>query len=101
LVPDPERDPFHPTEETSAPPSGKPTPSVTIAPAASSPAAPAKAPPLLSGLALNATWIRGNRRIAMINGQFYAEGEAVKDISNKGTPYVLAQVHTDRVLMQF
>jgi hypothetical protein len=52
----------------------------------------------LSGLALNATYIQGDRRIAVINGRPYAQGESLSISNSTSDPYIVAQIHPYKVL---
>jgi hypothetical protein len=52
----------------------------------------------LSGLALNATYIQGDRRIAVINGRPYAQGESLSVSNSTSDPYIVAQIHPYKVL---
>lgn len=55
----------------------------------------------LSGLALNATCIQGDRRIAVINGRQYAQGESLS-VSNFTTePYIVTEIQPYKVLLAF
>jgi hypothetical protein len=55
---------------------------------------------LLNGLALNATFLRGSHRSALINGALYAEGDQVKLAAATPAPVKIARVLPDKVLLQ-
>ena len=55
---------------------------------------------LLSDLALNATFLTGNRRVAVINSQLYAEGEPLGQSASSKQPYVVAQIYQHKVLLE-
>ncbi|MBI1917212.1 MAG: hypothetical protein HYS12_21110, partial [Planctomycetes bacterium] len=57
-----------------------------------------KSRPAATGLTLSATILRGQRRVAMINGKFFAEGEPLKGVS--AGPLTLARVFPDHVLLR-
>ena len=54
----------------------------------------------LTGLALNATFLRGSRRAAMINSQFYSEGETLEPSGPNIKPYVVAKIFQHHVLLE-
>ncbi len=54
--------------------------------------------PAASGLTLSATLLRGERRVALINGKFFTEGDPLKDVTAGGV--TLARVYPDRVLLR-
>jgi hypothetical protein len=94
-----ERDPFRlPPPARAAMAAHKPAgPAAQVAKAVDPAADTAK---LLSGLALHATYIHGQRRVALINGLVYAEGEPLKPANPTTTPFVVAWVYPDRVLLR-
>ena len=51
-------------------------------------------------LVLDATWIRGNRRLALINGQLCAPGEALTATRPATIPYVVRQISPHKVLIE-
>jgi len=100
-APVPERDPFH--AQSGAPPedqSGKKVP--TAAPVASGPSTAAipDLNRLVKGLVLQATFVRGNRRVALIDGNLYAEGDAVRPSKALATPFMVAQVLPHKVVLR-
>jgi hypothetical protein len=63
---------------------------------------PKKPPPIentLSGQILNATYVHGARRLALISGQVYAEGEALKGQNSSSSPLKVARICPDKVLL--
>lgn len=54
----------------------------------------------LTGLALNATFLRGSRRSAMINSQFYSEGETLEPSGPNVLPFVVAKIFQHHVLLE-
>ena len=55
---------------------------------------------LLDGLALGATSIMAQRRLAVINGRIYAERERLKSKDPSAPPCIVAQILPDRVLLE-
>jgi len=51
-------------------------------------------------LVLQATCIRGNRRLALINGRLYAPGEAVTLARPAAFPYVVRKIFPHKVLIE-
>ena len=49
-------------------------------------------------LALAGTFIHGKRRLALINGNFYSEGESLQPMRGAGQ-YVVAEITSDKVLL--
>lgn len=98
LAPVPQRDPFGMTAPTPA----KESPSTKPPPSANPPAAAiarADLTSLLSGLTLNATLIRGSRRVALINGRSYAEGDKLTGSGSTTSACVVARVYPDKVVL--
>ena len=89
--PAPERDPFRQAKRWSAAVTKKETKEEKKRPAAA---------PTLSGQILNATYIHGDRRLALINGQVYAEGEALKGQNSSSSPLTVARICPDKVLLR-
>jgi hypothetical protein len=54
----------------------------------------------LSGLTLNATFLRGSRRLAMINSQLYAQGEPLAQGDGSAARYVVSEVHPHKVMLE-
>ena len=116
VAPAPDRDPFQqppvakPAEEPPPPvvaevPKPAPPPSAAPAPALNPPIVvkpelPVDPKDLLSGLALNATYVRGDRRLAVINGSLYAEGDQVKLSGPTMLALTLARVYPDNVILE-
>jgi hypothetical protein len=50
-------------------------------------------------MALNATIIRGSKRIAMIDGRIYEPGDAIRGPDGTATPFRLAEVDTMKVVL--
>jgi hypothetical protein len=92
--PAPERDPFKQPgdKKWSAALAGQ----GTKKPAA--PGAPADANPL-GGQLLGATYIRGDRRLALISGHIYAEGEPLKGQTSSLSPLTVVRICPDKVLL--
>lgn len=98
-----ERDPFRlpNTVSSQVKPAEKPD-KAAPSPTAAAPAAHAMtAAELTGGLVLNATCIRGQHRIAFINGRAYAEGEPLSGESAGTPPCTVAQVYPDKVLLRY
>lgn len=57
-------------------------------------------PANLSVLTLNATFLRGSRRLAMINSQLYAQGEPLAQGESSAAPYVVSEVYPDKVMLE-
>jgi len=93
------RDPFRSAERVRAPATAK-RPASSAAQAAKTPAPEADTPQLLGGLRLYATYIRGERRLALIDGSVYAEGEPVKGARAMAAPFVVVRVDPDKVLLR-
>lgn len=93
IEPAPQRDPFHPVAQ---PQTGAGT-SAADAEAAELKLAAAGNP--ADEFALAATIIHGPRRLAVINGSLYGEGEPLKSSVPNGQPCIVAQIHADRVLL--
>lgn len=55
---------------------------------------------LVKGLELNATYIRGQRRAALISGHVYDEGEALKTALAGMAPCMVVRVEADRVVLR-
>jgi hypothetical protein len=93
--PAPERDPFKQPgdKKWSAALAGQ----GTKKPAASR--ALADANPLGSQV-LGATYIRGDRRLALISGHIYAEGEQLKGQNSSVSPLTVARICPDKVLLR-
>ena len=49
---------------------------------------------------MNATYIHGDRRLALINGQVYAEGEALKGQNSSSSTLRVARICPDKVLLR-
>jgi hypothetical protein len=90
--PAPDRDPFSQGKNWSA--------AVT----AKKPKATVKKPPpvenTLTGQALNATYIHGERRLALISGQVYAEGEPLKGQNSSSSLLTVARICPDKVILR-
>ena len=104
-VPAPGRDPFQAAETAALnekPGPNRKEPAVPAKNATSPEARPAAGDlsHAVSGLALRATFLRGSRRLALINDRLYAEGEALVLSKAAEPPYVVAQVHADKVILQ-
>ena len=54
---------------------------------------------MLSSLKLNATYVRGDRHLAMINNQTFQEGETFDSPASLGEPGTIAQVLHDAVVL--
>ena len=54
----------------------------------------------LIGLSLNATYIRGHQRVALINGKEYAQGELLGSSESAAQRCIVAQILPQRVLIQ-
>jgi hypothetical protein len=84
----PDRDPFRPPgEKKSSAAMAGPTKKPTLADANA-----------LGSQVLNATYIHGDRRLALISGHVYVEGEQLKGPS--GPPLTVARICPERVLLQ-
>jgi hypothetical protein len=78
-APDPPRDPFGLTASLAAVSKPKPKPEPTKStPPPLTPETRAETAKLLSSLSLKATWTRGNKGGALINGLFYTKGDSLK-----------------------
>jgi hypothetical protein len=51
-------------------------------------------------LALQATHLRGDRRIALINGSVYAEGDEIKPTGPTATTYTVTRIYPHRVVLE-
>jgi hypothetical protein len=93
--PVPERDPFKQ-------PGDKKWSAALAAQAAKKPAAARALPDAnpLGSQVLGATYIRGDRRLALISGQIYAEGEQLKGQSLSASPLTVARICPDKVLLR-
>jgi hypothetical protein len=93
--PAPERDPFRQRgdKKWSAALTGQGTKK------AAAPRALADVNPLGSQV-LGATYIRGDRRFALISGHIYAEGEQLKGQSSLVSPLTVARIFPDKVLLR-
>ncbi len=54
----------------------------------------------LSSLTLNATYIQGNRRLALIDGQVYEQGESLAISDSMPGPCIVARISADKVLIR-
>ena len=54
----------------------------------------------LSRLVLKATYIRGDQRAAFINGRLYMQGEPLAISESTDPPFVVAEVHADKVVIE-
>jgi hypothetical protein len=54
----------------------------------------------LPDLELNATYIRSDYRAAVINGQLYALGDALPAPNSTVPPFVVAEIHRHKVLLE-
>jgi hypothetical protein len=100
ILPPPQRDPFQLTVEKGASPvrgAAAASTSRSGSTARGKPAAPADP---LEGLALLATSILAEQRLAVINGRIYAERDALTSKDPSATPCIVAQILPDRVLLQ-
>lgn len=57
-------------------------------------------PANVSVLTLNATFLHGSRRVAMINSQLYAQGEALAQGDSTAAQYVVSEVHPYKVMLE-
>jgi hypothetical protein len=93
--PAPDRDPFKQPGQTKS-----------AAPVAPKPKTPATARSLadavntMNGQVLNATYIHGERRLALISNRIYAEGEELKSQSSTASPLTVARIYPDKVLLR-
>ena len=55
---------------------------------------------LLGRLALHATYIHGQRRVAVINGEVYAEGEPLRADGATAAPFVVGSICPHKVLLR-
>ncbi len=85
------RDPFAPMKATPVPTA---TELAVAAASAEALDATAEAPPL----ELSATCIHGDRRLALINGSLYAQGESLEGAED-GPRYTIALIETDKVVL--
>ena len=93
--PAPERDPFKQ-------PGDKKWSAALAGQGTKKPAAPralADANPL-GNQVLGATYIRGDRRLALISGHIYAEGEQLKGQNSSVSPLTVARICPDKVLLR-
>jgi len=92
------RDPFQPpqTSQPAPPPSRKPT---APPPEQPKPPAEARATDVLAGLSLGAIYIRGDRRVALINDRVYAQGERLDISASAAEPCTVAEISADKVLL--
>jgi len=54
----------------------------------------------LGPLALNATFVRGDQRVALINGRVYAAGDPLADSGASTTPFVVSEIFADKVVIE-
>jgi hypothetical protein len=54
----------------------------------------------LGALALNATFVRGDQRVALINGRVYSPGEPLADAGSFKSPFVVSEIFADRVVLE-
>ena len=95
-APLPTRDPFLGVAKKLPPTLKEPAKTVrTVA----APVTPADAAKQIASLTLKATFLSGERRLALINNRFYAEGESLQPPTSK-TPFVVAEVHANRVVLE-
>ena len=92
------RDPFQPPQASQpAPsPSKKPTAPPPEQPKA---AAAEKVTDVFAGLSLGAIYIRGDRRVALINDRVYAQGERLTVSASAAEPYIVGEISADKVLL--
>lgn len=101
IEPAPDRDPFQP------PPVRKPAPPENRQPAEPPPGkvehertVVEEAPvDVFSGLALGAIYIRGDRRVALINGRVYQQGQPLVLSVPAADPCIVTEVSAERVLL--
>jgi hypothetical protein len=98
------RDPFRiaaqPPPSDAAPKSGSngPAPGGNTPPAAPPPP-PQDADRPLTTLVLNATFLQGNRRVALINNRLYSEGDTLQAGNAATSDWVVAQIESFRVVL--
>jgi hypothetical protein len=113
VEPVPKRDPFQPPPAIRADPPGSKKPEIKKL-AASSPhpqAGPRQAgasdqanaqrpgTDVVKTLVLEAIYIQGDRRVALINDRVYAQGEPLAISDPAAEPYIVAQISPDKVLL--
>lgn len=54
----------------------------------------------LGRLALSATFVRGDQRVALINGRVYAPGEPLADSGSSASPFVVSEIFADKVVIE-
>lgn len=96
-----ERDPFRPVAaEKADSPQGEESPPSSPLPVQEKAAEQQKdITEILSGLVLGATYVQGDRRVALINGRVYQEGERLAIATPLAEPCVVAGISADRVLL--
>lgn len=93
------RDPFRPADGAGmAVTARQPAPTMTPVAKRADPV-PDKAPPR-SRLRLNATYLHGGRRLALIDGSVYAEGETLKPASPAAVPLVVERIEAHQVVLR-
>ncbi len=100
IQPVPDRNPFRPLEAVKMV-SAKGKVPTTAGPGQEEPATQRSIAEVLSSLALNATYIQGNQRLAMIDGRVYRQGEPLAIPGESVTePCVVARIAADKVLIR-
>jgi hypothetical protein len=51
-------------------------------------------------LALSATFVRGDQRVALINGRVYSPGDPLADSGSSTVPFVVSEIFADRVVIE-
>lgn len=98
IDPAPDRNPFRPprAEKAAPPESEEPTP-----PPPGQQEAPAEedGTDIFSRLVLDAIYIQGDRRVALINGQVCEQGEPLAISASTTEPCIVAEISADKVLL--
>ena len=98
IKPGSSRDPFRPAETTAAD-SAKPQGRFRSASSEKGSDTEANTTDVVSSLVLDATYVQGDRRMALISGRVYTPGKRLAE-TGPGALYVVKEVLPDRVLIQ-
>ena len=90
IEPAPQRNPF---EAAGRPQTAQRSPAQLAGAEADTPSDPSAA------FLLGATIIHGQRRLALINGRLYGEGDSLTNGVSEDQPYTVASIYTDKVLL--
>lgn len=93
------RDPFRPLRAEKADPPESKEPAPPPPPAQGEAPAKEQSTDIFRGLVLDAIYIQGDRRVALINGQVCEQGEPLPISASTTEPCIVAEISADKVLL--